>query len=490
MKLAIEYLSPTPFMTFQTRGGTYMADANGIIKNVASRDGPDLFAAGCVPYASGIPAAPIPVFCGIGDSLMARNSSVGGTSVQTNAWGFLVQSRALLGGRFDFPIANNFGVAGTTTNLILRDQLPQALANGAGWCCVEGGVNDSVVGSTASAAAPITPAQTIANLYACYTALITAGIKVLAIPIGPRSASQWSPLTGSLITQARLANYQVNHAIRQFALTAPVGMFYVADTDYAVADNTSATGDWLTAATVEGLHPNGYGAMLMAQAVYNTLNPALPSLNRSVFSQADAWDPVYNPYGNRIPVLGQQIGSGGTASTGASGSFTTGMTGLRQVGSSLTITGSKIARPNSNTGAVMQRLTLGGGTGGATTERALYYSNFTDSVALGNPGDTITASMEITATSLVNVQNIGVIIEDLSTGGAYSYALNGTAIQGDRVLPSYSAVLQTPPQVIGAASASTTLRLWLAIDAECDLAGVSGTVDVGCMNLSLALPTS
>lgn len=50
--MGLNYLAPSPYASFVTRGGSYQADANGLISNVgAGAQALDLLEAGCVPLA-------------------------------------------------------------------------------------------------------------------------------------------------------------------------------------------------------------------------------------------------------------------------------------------------------------------------------------------------------------------------------------------------------------------------------------------------------
>lgn len=426
--------------------------------------------------AAGGLVGPVPVFVAIGDSLTEYETS--GGSYQSK--GRLCQARSLLGGRFDFPVANNLGVSGKTSTQVLNEQLTPALAvSGASWLSVLAGTNDPGAG--------ISKETTLANLTAIYDAAIAKGFTVLAQAIPPRSV--WTPLTGSGITAARQHYYWVNQGIRDYFRRARRGTIYVADTDTANLNQASNVGDPLSGTTTDGIHQSDLGGELGGQAIYDVLNPVLPRLILPTRSQANVYDSANNPLGNRLASLGFNIGTGGTASTGTSGTVTTGMTSVRTSGSTLTATLSKRTRAAVNgvaLGGEIQDIVLGGGTGGAASEQIAYVRDLSAGAASFAIGETLVLEAEIETTGLVNVQNVSLFIQDVSGVGTPSkYGLQKSGAASDRTRPANTRLIATPPITMTAGTA----RCRVVIDAACDGAGVAGTVSINWLNLRTARST-
>lgn len=434
---------------------------------------------GAMRSALGVAAAPVPLFAALGDSITEYNTSGG----YYQARGYLTQARALLKNRFDFPVANNFGISGQTTTQMLA-RIADVIAARPYGCAVMAGINDPRV------QVPIAKETTKANLYAIYDALIAAGIVVVACPIMP--CADWGAyLSGAGITSARQGVYWVNRMIRQYALTARRGTFYVADTDTATMDWANSLGNPLTTPpmTTDSIHPSNIGGETAGGALAAILDPMLPALQLIPRSQALIYDATTNPLGNRLASLGYQVGTAGTAGTGTSGSVTTGMTLARSVGSTLTAVASKRTRATVNgvpNAGEIQDIVLGGGTGGATTEQIVYTRDLAAGASTFAIGDTLVLDAEIDVSGLTNVQNVAVFLQDISgSGSPFKWGLQTTGAASDRVRPTSSKVISTPPLLM----TGVTARLRVVIDAACDDAGVSGTVSIGGLNLRTARAT-
>lgn len=405
-----------------------------------------------------------PIFGALGDS----NTEYNDTSVnRTNAYGYLRQAQAYSGYRFKFPYANNFGISGQNTAQIAA-RVGSVIASGAGYCVVLMGTNDPTTGITDWR-------DSWVNIKTTYDALIKAGIVVIAMCIPPRSV--WSPITGSAITKGRLQYYQINQKIREYARSAPAGMFWVCDSDLSILDRTSANGDPLggaaTPTTQDGIHFANFGADLVGRDLAAVINKIIPPITSSRFSLADIYSATDNPLGNRMGTRGVMAGSSGTAVNGVNGSVATGWSAQRITGSTLTATASLQPRPGLN-GGQFQRLVLGGGTGGATTEQIILQCDLLPAADTWAAGDNLEFLADITVSGLVNVANISLTHSD--SQGFTSYGLYRHAAASNRILPDWTKTILSPPGVL--AQAATFLRMRIVIDADCSGAGVSGTIDV------------
>lgn len=230
--------------------------------------------------------------------------------------GYLSVANALMG--WPFEIAGVFAYSGQTSEYILANGLPQVLAMSPrpATCFVLVGTNDRPAG--------LTPDQSMANIKAITEALQGAGITPFLATIPPRNDA------GTTTARKRQDN-QFNRRLREYARLNNLVLF---DFYSVLVNPTSAgTGGWALASDSVGaisdtsddqIHPNNYGAYLMAKEVSRKLDGRLV-LQTRVGAPRDM-DSMYTSgggasvEGNIIP-NGSFSGTGGTKGAIATGSL-------------------------------------------------------------------------------------------------------------------------------------------------------------------------
>lgn len=284
----------------------------------------------------------------LGDSITNYN---GGPSpaAPTAAWdskGFFVWANIMLGGRM--KVLSQEGVAGETTAQMLARLDASVLARRPGFVIVLGGTND--VANNVSAA------TTIANLFEIYSRCTAAGIRVVAIPIIPRTG----------LSAGQLAALQtVNRWIKDFCRST-AGVI-LCDMGQAIMDPNS---NWSPASgyLLDGTHPNSLGASVMGKALAAALTNIVPSADILNCGQDNL---LTNPY---------FYGTGTTIATGWS----------LQGGTGATF--SYVPRTDNVRGSWMQAAVANGGV-----------ANVTQNVSIGSSmavGDTVHMAVEVQCDTL------------------------------------------------------------------------------------------
>ncbi|MEN6585112.1 MAG: SGNH/GDSL hydrolase family protein, partial [Sulfuricella sp.] len=242
----------------------------------------------------------------LGDSIAALCLTYSATASKYSANSWLNQAQFKLGFPWDIQAADNFAIAGTTSAVILSDQVPLFVASGVRYerVFMSFGTNDFNAGETL--------ANVISNAKQIFAAINNTGAIAVHIGVLPRGsgASMTTPKKKALGFNAWLARYATENAGIEYI---PCGQ--------ALADNSTAFGNAITG-FVDGsiLHPIDPGAYWMGKIIYDfyiNRGYSAPTL-RFADSAADFYDATYNPGGilftNPNPLL---IG-GTTAPTGMS----------------------------------------------------------------------------------------------------------------------------------------------------------------------------
>jgi lysophospholipase L1-like esterase len=205
------------------------------------------------------------VFAALGDSISALAGITSGATQYPPTLGYRTAGvtgyaswvAALSKQRITVEPIYNRSVSGRVTADMLA-AVPEVIALNPDWCFVEGGTND-----IGFAYYPLS--QTLANLTAIYQKLTAAGIRIIAIPVTPRTAP--SGFTTAQNEQVAC----VNRFIRQYAKYN--GNIVVADPRLTAFMNV-ATGNPATGMTSDGLHPNAQGAYNWGTYLWTLTNAA------------------------------------------------------------------------------------------------------------------------------------------------------------------------------------------------------------------------
>lgn len=402
------------------------------------------------------------VFACLGDSISYQNTN--GSSLVLRSQGYMTWASILSGGRIVFEPAGNFGVSGESSTQI-AGRVNQVVSYAPSFCVVLAGTNDLFAG-------PVSYETTVQNLATIYSALIGAGIVVVAVPVLARSKDGAS---GSLSTADRQQLQRINNWIRRKAATTP-GIL-LADPTLNITDHSVTNGDPVgastaaaTAYTVDGLHPAPRGAFFVGKAIADAAAPFLDPLAFNPVSQIDTYSATNNPTGNLL-ANGFFTGTGGTAGTGASGDLAASWQFRRSAGATATIVGSKTTKALDNGLTYPTQRVVCAASGGSSTENLQVYqfvgSNFT-------PGtDVVYAEIEVEISG-ISVDCVRSV--QLNLGDSTNTAICN-AEQAGFYFPnqSWTGVLRTPAFTI--ASAATTLGFYLNIVLNGSVASNSITVD-------------
>lgn len=334
----------------------------------------------------------------IGDSLQGNGIGSSTPGFSTNGQSGLNWGCALLGGRLWMPVGVtnawvsgapdliNYCLAttGTTSADAITSQIGPAALLKAGWWSVQTGTNDLTLLAGDSAITICNRIRTI-----CRTALAAAA-KVALWTIVPRNDAQWTAnnavivAAGSTIAKQKLKQMEVNTWIRRYAQETP-GIVLI-DPYNELVDPASATGDWLSAYTIDGTHWNYAGGFVGGQVFANAMTSFLKPDLQSSIGQLDVYDATNNVAGDFAVTKGLQ-GSGAASGTGMTGTWPTGWTVDMQAGTA-TCVGAVQARTDTVSPGLLangRELSLAVSTAGAASQLRVYQATTGAVIPAGIP---------------------------------------------------------------------------------------------------------
>ncbi len=184
----------------------------------------------------------------------------------------------------------NFGI-GTQTTTQLLARIDEVVAANPGICIVNIGVNDVNGG--------VSTATITSNITSIVTALRNAGITVVLCTIGPSVNANTSA--------KQLVAMQSNAFIRNYAQTTP-GV-YLADTAAATVSPSSATAQYASGMSSDGLHPLGQGAAYMGAVIARTLNSFVREIDTLPDTNGDNTNGFFYLSTNNDPMLTGSVSS-------------------------------------------------------------------------------------------------------------------------------------------------------------------------------------
>ncbi len=394
----------------------------------------------------------------MGVSFMAQQTQNGPTNFLFNGIGSLTHFFALAGWPWRWDIASNFAVGGTTTDLVLSDQVPQILASHALdpidtiFCAM--GTNDFGYG--------LTMQQSIVNMDAIFDALTSSGIKVVVESITPRGVD-------AAMSNGKRFNLRLNKWLEQQGL---LGRINFIDITAALADTSTAFGNAVPALTYDpsvALHPNTRGAKIIGQMYYDYFSKAnlLPTVT-FVTQPSDIYDSAINTTGNLFDNPFLQGGT--TAPTG----YTT--SGGTWVGSNITLPNGQIKR--------VWTVTLAANTNHFLYRDLLAAAAWSDSDRI-QVGDKLEARAKIKVTGATGLRNVLLLLSENNGGGGLTYRClsDNTVNELNSMDGTYEYTLKTPICVVrnynGSGSCSVFVRMQFITEAS----GVAGTCTVESFEL-------
>jgi len=430
---------------------------------------------------------------GLGDSMLDRGDRSGGGVFLKTTSGPLTWVNILCGQRFDYQLANNFGVSGDTLAQMAA-RVPDVIAAAPAFVVIYSpGTND------------ITAGTALASMKASLTddivaPLLKAGITVIIPPIPPRLASG-SGVTTSTAQKKKIALW--NNWLQELCAgrpdlipaTWPINRLpYFVETRHYLENRADSTGEPLTGTTIDGLHHSALGAYYVAKAIKEqVLDILYPPRSTKLMSVMDIYDATDNPTGNRHRNSGATANYGLLSGTAGSLVASTGLTptgsvadlwsAARSVGSSSTSTMvlSK-ENPRTDDGArsgERQRVVIAiSGTGGIAAEKFQFYRTTTTGTSGIAVGDTIYGECAYELASGANI--IGIELAGVEAGpGSPQTTADGyreTIFGGTQVFPNvaHKGVLRTPEITLqsGLTGIVWTLTIWM------DASSNTGSADV------------
>lgn len=435
-----------------------------------------------------------PVIAVLGDSISAQNTSSTATQKAYYGNGYANWLRCLSGQRFNFPLANNFGVGGDTLDTSVNgpgilSRVSDVIASGADICIVLGGTNDLTTG-TSLASMKASMAKILARL-------LSAGIQPVVMPILPRKS----------LTDAQTRTQQAfNNWLRDIcwgrsdllsAASFPVRRYPIlVDPTPVIQDFTDAIGQPLTThiLNTDGLHPTTLGGYWIGKTLNDALSVLYPPRPTRLVGVRDIYDATLHPAGSilfsSLTNYGLMAGTGGSLVASGStmtGSMATGWTGTRSTGTSpaATVTYSK-QNPRTDTqngNGERQRMVVSLGAVGAvgdTYKVQMVVPGFGTTHAVGDtvfseaafellaaPSNLIAVSLRFEENGPASPQQSW----DMTRDGAHDANLPATTFAG---------VMRTPPFTIQSGTTSLGLYLQCVFDATPG----TGTVDIAWSDVS------
>lgn len=410
--------------------------------------------------------------CGLmGDSIASLNLEIADynvgaaneyRTVNQNVKGWLNCANMRLGQVFYVPLSNQFAVAGTTTDVIIANQLPNVLASHASRpikrVFISCGTNDANGGATL--------AEMREDFHRLFGTLMDAGIIPVHIGCLPRGS-------GSGDANINRAMLDMNRWMEEYTTRYPG--FEFLNLGETLCDPTSAYGLPVAAfMDASYLHPVDPGGWWMGKAMadYYTAQ-GITRTPKYAYSVVDVYNATYNPHGILGPTPNALLSGGTTQPTNM---LTSGGTW------------SKTTRTldNGQTRDVRTCVTA------ASTLHYLYDDYVNGAAEAWDASDQIVAGdyvvcvARVKITDLVNATSVALRITEANGSGTVALNYNGSNAVGKALPTSLPGALtldyQTAPIRIRGYQPSGTPALSMRMDCVID-AGGSGTFEVQALEM-------
>jgi lysophospholipase L1-like esterase len=418
-------------------------------------DGKPLFAAPAARAENGVNRS-VAMF---GHSMGAQATAVTATERSKLSQGYIGWLQFLTKQRIDFVPEDNFAVSGENSAQILVRMT--SARTSASIFIVMAHTNDWGAGFTAAGASSGQGqggTDAIVNADAIIKTALDAGKTLIYVIDPPRGDSNHTSVrlsASNLLRANRLRHYLLG-------LRGTPGL-YIVDTWPQMALVNSSTGDIIEALAKDGLHPNAYGALRIAQAIQPTIEAIIPPIFLLPTSNADQYDATLNPYGNLL-TNGMMDGTGGTKNTNGTGSLADSWSENATPG--FTRAFSKVTGSD---GRTWQQIVLGGtvSTTGCSTRQVITAAN----LAVGDRVFAV-ADVEIDAT-VVDVVALALQLTDNTS--IFCGDMRPTATTERVPAVAVTGVMRTPIMTL----ASTTLHCQLFQQVVAASATLAATWRVG-----------
>jgi len=200
----------------------------------------------------------------LGNSITAFGWAGSSPTYWEYASSFYVMGNAILGHPFNKIITK--GIGGNTTTQMLARFGTDVRAYAPGYCLIEGGVNDNDSATTI-----------FTNLVKLYDSCVLNGIRPIAVTVMPNTALPFTAATNR--QYARL-----NNMIRDYCRTSNIPLI---DFDDVVTDKSSATWQWNSTYSNDGLHPNSSGAIALGKEYAKVIRTIISPMELYPISPVD-----------------------------------------------------------------------------------------------------------------------------------------------------------------------------------------------------------
>lgn len=426
---------------------THLVIGPGVLLQTATGGPVTTLRAYSVPMIATLPAQTLAV---VGDSYTSQYANNDGNFFYNNADGYLTWALALSGQRLSIissPARANsrISAAASSPGVIFSQQVDTAIASGANNVLIMGGVNDCFAGFSFT--------QITVAYEQCLQKAVASGMRVWACTQPTMNAA-----FGSYSVAIQGTLFAVNEWLREYVATtyARYGVTVVDLAAVAVAP-ASATGDYKSNYTQDGLHPRNLGAYFMGKELARVWNLFIPEANRLLSSAADSYS--YSSLIRQGQTNGLMTASGGGVATGLTLATIVGASSVNTVD----------ARSDGFGNDQTMTITSTANNDGYRLESTTVHANGFAS------GDVIQAECEITVSSITNyrgefLQLIG--NASVANRGGYNGFVDTT---NDAALTEgYTVVRRTPPITLSGSPTSVRIRI------DTNFSGVGGaTVKVG-----------
>lgn len=430
---------------------THLVLGPGVLLQTATGGPVTTLRAYSVPMIATVPAQTLAI---VGDSYTAQYANDDGSYFFYNADGYVTWALALSGQRLSIvssPARSNsrFSAAAAAPGVIFGTQVDTAIASGANNLLIMGGVNDCFASYSLSA---------ITNAYEqCLQKAIAAGMRIWACTqptMNNTFGSYSATIQGTLFALNEWLREYVASAYARYGVT-------VVDLAAVAVDPSSATGNYKTSYTQDGLHPRNLGAYFMGKELARVWNLFVPEANRLLSSAADNYS--YSSVIRQGQTNGLMTASAGGVATGLTLSAIAGGSSVNTIAS----------RSDGFGNDQVMTITSAANNDGYRLESTTVHANGFAS------GDVIQAECEITVSSATNYR--GEVLQlianaSVSNRGAYNGYVDTT--NDTALTEGYTVVRRSPPVTLDGTPSSVRIRV------DTNFSGAGGaTVKVGRLSI-------
>ncbi len=317
----------------------------------------------------------------------------------------------------DSVLGYNFGVSGdTVVNMQYRFEAVVNMRPRPTICTILAGTNDVKVGTTDTAMQ--------SAFLSIFAQALSAGIKLLIMPILPRNAVDGAA-GNDFTANERLQVNRINSWLASYCQSNRNTARFVDVRPY-MTNQADATGSMIAGGTVDGVHPSARTCYYMGKTLREAAMDMIPGFacTDEFVNPGDLWDATLNPFGNML-LNPNFTGTGGTAAAPVTGTVPNDWRCERATGANITAAIAPITRTVgiATLNGVQITLTSPGGGAIATAETIRFRPSATANVPTGRTRAGAWyeggARIEVDAPSTAGlIRNVQLLCQDDSANGA------------------------------------------------------------------------